>query len=388
MGINGLYPFLKKRVPQAFEKIKLQQLKGTVLAVDASHFLYQAVWFDYNLCKPVVVTVEDGTDTETTKTVHNGHLKFLLNKIQAFSKYNIKPVFVFDGKACDEKGTVLDERRARKEKAMEEIKKIEGLLASEDSGDSEAASDDVTIQDLYAAKKKFVDVSKHHVKDFKVMLRNFNIPYFTSYGEAEKTCSIMASQGIVDGVIADDSDTLPFGTTYVLKDYKDDKKPILKISLKPILKELKLSHKEFVDMCILIGCDFSRPKVTRKYKGDMRTFEKLTPERAYSYIKEHRTLENVISKISHVDYDVEAYTRSRQIFLEPYDESFGKDVIDLKNSYVLDEQRKKDLTKFLIKEHYLDFKKVQSIINKYYENQHLTKDARQSKITSFFTYGF
>ncbi len=35
MGINGLNPFLKKRCPQVYSTIYLEQLSGTTIAFDA-----------------------------------------------------------------------------------------------------------------------------------------------------------------------------------------------------------------------------------------------------------------------------------------------------------------------------------------------------------------
>jgi len=43
----------------------------------------------------------------------------------------------------------------------------------------------------------------------------------------------------------------------LLRGFNSKKEPIVEISYDEMLKGLGLNHKEFVDMCILCGCDYS-----------------------------------------------------------------------------------------------------------------------------------
>ena len=43
----------------------------------------------------------------------------------------------------------------------------------------------------------------------------------------------------------------------MLRGFNSKKEPIVEISYDEMLKGLGLNHKEFVDMCILCGCDYS-----------------------------------------------------------------------------------------------------------------------------------
>lgn len=49
-----------------------------------------------------------------------------------------------------------------------------------------------------------------------------------------------------------------------------------------MLKELDLNYDEFVDLCILCGCDYTD------------TIEGIGPITAFKMIKEHKTIEGVI----------------------------------------------------------------------------------------------
>lgn len=47
------------------------------------------------------------------------------------------------------------------------------------------------------------------------------------------------------------------GTKNLLRGFNSKKEPIVEINYDEMLKGLNLTHNEFVDMCILCGCDYS-----------------------------------------------------------------------------------------------------------------------------------
>lgn len=54
----------------------------------------------------------------------------------------------------------------------------------------------------------------------------------------------------------EDMDTLTFGSKLLLRGFNSKKEPITEINLDLILEGLKLNMDEFVDLCILCGCDY------------------------------------------------------------------------------------------------------------------------------------
>jgi len=50
-----------------------------------------------------------------------------------------------------------------------------------------------------------------------------------------------------------------------------------------MINKMELTNEEFIDMCILCGCDYS-PKI-----------EGIGPVKAYKFIKDFHTIENVIA---------------------------------------------------------------------------------------------
>ena len=52
-------------------------------------------------------------------------------------------------------------------------------------------------------------------------------------------------------------DVLTFGCSKMYKGLKSKTNPVTEVSLGPALDELGLKYKEFVDFCILCGCDYT-----------------------------------------------------------------------------------------------------------------------------------
>ena len=67
----------------------------------------------------------------------------------------------------------------------------------------------------------------------------------------------MVKEGRAWGVASEDMDSLTFGALYLLRGFNNKKEPITEISYKEVLEHLEMSHAEFVDLCILCGCDYT-----------------------------------------------------------------------------------------------------------------------------------
>jgi len=71
-----------------------------------------------------------------------------------------------------------------------------------------------------------------------------------------------------------------------------------------MLQGLELSYAEFVDLCILCGCDYTE------------TIDGVGPVTAYKLIKEHKTIENVIE---HLKKENESEKRKKKYIIpEPF----------------------------------------------------------------------
>ena len=83
--------------------------------------------------------------------------------------------------------------------------------------------------------------------------------------EADPYCAVISKLKNVYGVASEDMDLLTFGSPILLRNLSGTKL-VKEINLNKVLKGLGLTYKQFVDLCILLGCDYSStiPKIGKK----------------------------------------------------------------------------------------------------------------------------
>ena len=104
MGVDGLW----KLIGPTGHKIKIESLSGEMLAIDASLWLTQFIKAMRN---------------ENGDIIENAHLLGMFRRICKLIYFNIKPVFVFDGPAPSLKRQTLQQRRQKRIKANDDIKR-------------------------------------------------------------------------------------------------------------------------------------------------------------------------------------------------------------------------------------------------------------------------
>jgi len=117
--------------------------------------------------------------------------------------------------------------------------------------------------------------------------------------------------GKVYATATEDMDALTFGSNILLRHMtfsEARKMPIQEYHLNHILEGLELSHSEFIDLCIMLGCDYCD------------SIRGIGPKRAIELIKQHRSLDKIVETIDKSKYTVPenwAYKEARKLFLEP-----------------------------------------------------------------------
>lgn len=237
-------------------------------------------------------------------------------------EHGIRPVYVFDGVAPDQKLAVLDKRRERREEAI--------ALAEA----AKEAGDDVELRKQLA---RTIRVSPEQNAEVQQLLQLLGLPIIKAPGEAEAQCAELAKSGRVWATATEDADALTFGTPILIRNltFSDSNTngskaaaaahgsngtgagaaalvgkghTVLSIHLDKVLKELDLSMDQFIDFCILCGCD---------YCGTIRGIGAKT---AYNLIKQHKTIEKVIESLDknkHPLPDPFPYQAARECFRQP-----------------------------------------------------------------------
>merc|ERR1712190_142026 len=181
--------------------------------------------------------------------------------------------YVFDGKPPELK---LQELAARREK-RDEAKA--NLAAAVESGDQEK---------ILKSTKLTVRVTKEQNEEVKKLLELMGLPVIDAPSEAEATCAALCRDGRVYASATEDADCLTFGTRLLVRNLmaaESQKKQILEVSLERALEQLNISMDQFIDFCILSGCDYCD------------TLKGVGPATAIRMLIQHGTLEKVLESV-------------------------------------------------------------------------------------------
>ena len=211
----------------------------------------------------------------------------------------MKPLYVFDGAPPEAKKEELARRAGKRGDATAELE------AAKEAGDAEA---------IEKFAKRTVKVTRQHNEECKRLLTLMGVPVVDAPSEAEAQCAELVKGGLAYAVATEDMDVLTFGTPRVVRNLMapaSQGKDPTEYDLAAALDGLGLTHAQFVDMCILCGCD---------YAG---TLKGVGPTRALSLIKEHGTIEAVLAvkdaegRPKYPAPEPVPYELARSLFLRP-----------------------------------------------------------------------
>jgi len=281
-----LTPILKR------ERTTLKALKGSSFAIDASIEIHQFL---------ALVRKRDGslfTDSQGRVTSHL--IGLLARTSRLIADFDMKPVFVFDGKPNPLKRRTIEMRREARKKA--EVEYVEA----------------VSNKDYAKAWSKAVmtgRVTGSVLDDSKHLLTLMGIPWLEALEDAEAQASYMAAKGDVWAVGSKDYDCLLYGAP-VLARYltltgrewlpaQRRSRPLIPelIKLSENLALLGISREQLVDLAILVGTDFNQG-----VKG-------IGPKTALKLVREYSSIEKMPEEIrSKLTEDLNSV---RQVFLKP-----------------------------------------------------------------------
>jgi flap endonuclease-1 len=228
MGIKNLLKFLNTNYPELIKKINNNNFDQKMIAIDASILLYQVI----------IAIRNSGADMINSQGDITSHILGLFNKTILLLKMNIMPIYVFDGKPPDFKLKVIQNRREIKRNAYEKL------------------LEDLSKEDKIKYFKRTVSISKKQIDECKQLLDLMGIPYVQAPQEADSQCAQLVKSGIAIGVLTEDMDILTFGAS-IYRNLTSFKKDHIQLNLDDILTSLNLTYEQFVELCILFGCDYN-----------------------------------------------------------------------------------------------------------------------------------
>lgn len=238
----------------------------------------------------------------------------ILNIIKILRQNNVHPVFIFDGKAPDEKKQEQKNRQDDKHKLQQNVEqlqsdmleyyndgKISDNLKKLSPGDN---FNPVEVQEKIHKKKN--QVIKVNGDDFRLLKDLFtvcSIPYYTAPSEAEKFCAKLCIDGHVSAVLSDDTDVIAYNCPTTLCRILSSSGGCFSVSNSELLEKMKFTKQQLLDHCIMCGTDYNKniPKV-----GSMTS---------YKHIADNGSIENV-SKNTQLDVSCLNHHAVRKLFTE------------------------------------------------------------------------
>ena len=347
MGIKHLAQVIKDNAPDAIKEGEIKNHFGRKVAIDASMSLYSFL----------VAVRSDGQQLMNETGETTSHLMGLFYRTLRIVDNGIKPLYVFDGAPPKLKSGELAKRFQRKSEAQES---------------HEEAKETGTAEDVEKFSRRTVKVTREHNEEARRLLKLMGVPYITAPTEAEAQCAVLARAGKVYAAASEDMDTLTFNSPVLLRHLtfsEQRKEPIQEIHLDRVLEGLEMELDQFIDLCILLGCDYVDP-----VKG-------IGPKVALELIRKHKTLENVVAEIENSKKytlpDDWPYKDARLLFLEPDVRQADDPECDFK----WESPDTEGLVKFLVEEKGFSEDRVRSGAARLSKNM---KSSQQSRLEGFF----
>lgn len=231
MGIRCLNRYFTQHCKKtSIEKKHLSVLSGKTIVVDVSIYLYKYI-------------------------SQNALQENFYQMITMFRKYNIIPLFIFDGKPPPEKMETLQKRHLLKLDAESKYK----LLDEELSNIKDEGLRETMIQDMEQLKRQFVRVKETDINSIKEIMDAYGVQYYNAKGEADKTCAIIqqTKQYNCFGCLSDDMDMFVYGCSYIIRHLSLVNETVLIYKLDHILEDLNLTFPLFKQIAILSGTDYN-----------------------------------------------------------------------------------------------------------------------------------
>ncbi|KAG8078130.1 hypothetical protein GUJ93_ZPchr0007g3978 [Zizania palustris] len=227
MGIQGLLPQLKS----IMAPIGVDVMRGQTVAVDTYSWLHKgALSCSDHLCKGIPTS---------------RHIEYCMHRVNMLRNHGVKPVLVFDGGLLPMKSDQETKRaRSRKEN-------LERAREHESTGNSRAA---------FECYQKAVDITPRIAFELIQVLKKEKVDYIVAPYEADAQMAFLSVNKLVDAIITEDSDLIPFGCSRIV--FKMDRfGQGVEFQIARIERNRELDFNGFtkqmlLEMCIFSGCDY------------------------------------------------------------------------------------------------------------------------------------
>lgn len=227
MGIKLLNQFIKYNCKNTLSNVKFENLYGKTICIDTHIYMYK---FCHEL------SVIEGM--------------YLLCSL--FKKYNITPIFVWDGKPPKEKWDEIDRRNKEKRKLSKEYD-----ILREKYNRGNIMDENLSLK-INKIKKQIVRINHVDIQNVKNLFDSYGIMHITADGEADKLCAELVIQKKAYACVSEDMDLFVYGCPRVLRYMNIRRESFCLYDFNKILKKINISFENFKVLCILCGTDYDK----------------------------------------------------------------------------------------------------------------------------------
>ena len=253
---------------------------------------------------------------------------------------NIELIFIFDGTPPVNKSECIKERRNKCEKAKELSEKA------------------ATKEEKDKYEKESLRLTKEIINGVKNLLNLLGVSYIhPEVGEAEAYASELCKIGYVDYVLTEDMDTMAYGCPKLIRNCTDrsiKRRDIVSVfDYEKIISDMELTKDQFLNFCILCGCDYCSPP------------PKLGSVSALKLIKKYDSIQDIINdtKYNFPDNYLELFQSAKDNFNVFSGKINIDEIVEVKGR--LD---KVQLEKYLLNDIGMNEKRVQNALKKFHNN--------------------
>lgn len=247
------------------------------------------------------------------------------NQIIKFLSCGIIPLYVTDGSVPVEKQNKTLERSIKRNKIKKKITDINDAINNKYTNideifNIEMFNNECAIKRLQTDRNKLQKqlkrIRSRELFNIFNMFDIMGVPYIRARFEADAMCAKLFKEGIVTSCLSDDMDMLALGCGSTIKFNNGQ---LIEFNLERIKKELCLTQEQFVDMCMLFGCDYLRHSI------------RLDCNDIYETIKINGSLLNTLQSNNHTIFNMsnsnvkvigENYYRVKDIYINSYKKEY------------------------------------------------------------------
>ena len=345
MGIKNLNNLLRKICPQVFEEIHLSEYAFKKVAIDVSLFM----------CKFKAICGDTWLNSFVTL-------------VECLKRNHIHCVFIYDNGSPQEKTAEKEERIAQRQKTEQRVLELsESLdnfyrtgeietnlmqfyekicltsvpvkrLLSKKTIPSDTINMDLVKEKIDKMKNYNIQISPADFEKTRELFDVLHVSYYIAPLEAECMCADLCKRGLVDGVLSEDTDVLAYGSPVFLTKIDSKNDTCVRIKHEDVLENLKLTQEQFLDLCIMCGCDYNK------------NIPKVGCQTSFKLISKYKTIDE-ISRNESIDISILNHERTRELFTK-YEKHGVKEVMyngipnfELVQKYIVDNKIKMNLDK-------------------------------------------